>query len=97
MDKTRLFFLIWGVCNTLVQELGMALMDKVLDGGELLRITKSMIMNLRFSGISSTDLDKIKLITSASEFQALSFEDGDGAFYAPKELVEKLKINFEKL
>jgi hypothetical protein len=97
MNKTRLFLIIWGAANALVQEFAMAMMDKVLTGPEFLRMIKSALMSLRFAGLSSTELDKIQLVTTASEWQSIPFKDGDGAIFAPQELIDQIKINLDTL
>jgi len=97
MDKFRIFLIVWGVVNGMVQEFLVAMMDKVLTGSEFIRIIKAGLMSLKFSGINSTDMDKLKLVTTSSEWQSLQFTDGDGAIYAPRELIDMLKINLDKL
>ena len=97
MGKMRLYLILWGVANSVVQEFLFAMMDKVLDGVELLRIIKTAIMSLRLSGVLDSDVDQIQLITSKAEHDALDFVDGDAVLFLPKELVEKLKIDFDKI
>ena len=97
MNKVSLFMVIWSAANSMVQELYFAMADRVLTGSEFLRILKAGLSSLRFAGISSTDLDRLKLITTASEWQQLDFQDGDGAVFAPKELIDQLKVNVDKL
>lgn len=96
MSRTRLFIIIWGVANGIMQEVLMAMMDKVLDGSEILRIIKAGLMALRF-GLSSVDVDRIELVTDAMEYKALIFADGDAMLYVPKDLLEKLQINLSKI
>jgi len=94
MNKFRMMLIVWQVVNTITNEILIALIDGVLDGPEFLKIVKSGLMSLRLSNLQSTDLDRLQLITTASEFQSLGFQDGDGAIYVPKDVLEKLKIDF---
>lgn len=97
MNRARTFILVWGVVNSMVQETLMAMMDKVLTGAELVRIIKAGLMGLRLGQVTSRDVDAIQLVTTAAEFDAVDFKDGDGALYAPKVLLDKLKIDLDKL
>lgn len=97
MDRTKLFIIIWGVVNSMVQEFCLAMFDKILTGVELVRIIKAGVMGLRLAGVTSGDVDKIKLITTKAEYDALDFQDGDGMLYGPKVLLEKIEIDLDKI
>lgn len=92
MNYFRIFGIVAGIGTSVAGQIAQAMADGVLDGGELVGIIKTGIMGLKMAGVSTEELDQIRIVTTAYEFHQSDFVDGDLVVYVPVKLLSRLKV-----